>query len=86
MSIFHSEKIINIHTRQSSVINRSITSKYRLLIQEVRDCMSSGWELQEAVDFVINEEFAFMIESDQDKEVLLAWFNGSFGSNQKKVA
>lgn len=78
--------IIDINNRQTDVINRTITSKYRLLIQEVRDCMTSGWDLKEAVNFVVNEEFAFMIESEEDKQILLAWFSGSFGSNQKKVA
>lgn len=77
---------MDINNRQTDVINRTITSKYRLLIQEVRDCMTSGWDLKEAVNFVVNEEFAFMIESEEDKQILLAWFSGSFGSNQKKVA
>jgi len=84
-SIFNSVRIIDIHDNQSDVINRTITSKYKIIIQEVRDCMQLGYSKDEAVSFSL-KEFAFLIESDEDKEILLSWFNNSYGVNQKKVA
>lgn len=74
----YTDKIIDIYKRQDGVINRTITSKYRTLIQEVRDYMVMGWTKDEAVNFVVNHEFAYLIESEEDKNRLLGWFNGSF--------
>jgi len=70
--------ILNTYAKQTGVINRTITEKYKDIIEEARWYMSTGSDKTEAVEMAI-KEFSWKFESEEDKALLLSWFNGSFG-------
>jgi len=71
-------RILETYAKQSGVINRAITSKYKEVIEDVRYYVADGWDHEEAVILAM-QEWAWKFESAEDKELLKTWFDGSFG-------
>ena len=66
--------ILKSYSKQNGVIMRGITSKYSNLIEEVKYYISNGWVREEAIDFVLFNEFDFMFNNNEsDRQLLNGW-------------
>lgn len=58
-------------------INQTITSKYKEVVQAVRDYMKLGADKAAAVEAAINDHW-HKFQSLEDMDLLRSWFNGAF--------
>lgn len=60
-----------------AVINQTITSKYKEVVEAVRNSMKFGADLEKAVETAIGENW-YLFDSNDDMDILRGWFYGTF--------
>lgn len=63
---------------ETPIINLPITSKYKEVVEAVRDNRTAGMCHAHAVESAMNQYWYKFILND--REILLAWFNGKFAA------
>jgi len=64
---------------ETPIINIPITSKYKEVIEGVREYVREGMSHEEAVS-VAFREFKYKFESDEEEAILLSWLDGSLAA------
>ena len=68
-------------TMTTPEINIPITSKYKEIIEAVRDNVRDGMEHNEAVETALNEFwYKFTLGNEGDREILLLWLSNKLAA------